>query len=160
MLKPLHHSRCRRGQAVVEFALVLPFIVVLLLIAIDFGRVFFAYIEINNAARVAAGFAGANFWSGSPPDGAAIALVAAQETNVQGQGGEGAFKVSFVCYRPASPGTPIDCVTEGPGGAGIGNQVTVTATREFNFLTPIVDSFGAFTMSASATAPILNAVQP
>lgn len=154
-------TRRRSGQALTEFALVLPVMIILLLIAVDFGRLFFSYVEINNASREAASFAGANFWSGTPPSDSAITAVAAQETNVQGQGGEGALTVTVVCFNPASPSISIDCVTLGPGGAGIGNQVRVTATESFGFLTPLIsDFFGGFSLSASSTAPILNVVKP
>ena len=159
-LRPSRRCRGRRGQALTEFALVLPIMIALLLIAIDFGRLFFSYIEINNAAREAAYFAGANYWSGSPPDNAAVAAVAAQETNAQSQAGEGFLTVTVVCFNPTNPGTPIGCVANGPGGSGIGNQVTVTATKPFSFLTPVVGSLGSLTLSASSTAPILNAVKP
>ena len=49
-----------RGQALVEFALVLPILAVLLVMAIDFGRVFFGWIAVQNAARIAADFAAGN----------------------------------------------------------------------------------------------------
>ena len=39
-----------RGQSVVEFALVVPVLLLLLLIAIDFGRVFLGWVALNNAA--------------------------------------------------------------------------------------------------------------
>lgn len=154
-------TRRRSGQALTEFALVLPIMIILLLIAVDFGRLFFSYIEINNASREAASFAGANLWSGTPPSTAAITAVAAQETNVQSQGGESALTVTVICFNPTSPNTPIDCAANGPGGAGIGNQVRVTATESFSFLTPLIsDFFGGFSLSASSTAPILNVVKP
>jgi hypothetical protein len=47
-----------RGQALVEFALVLPLLALLLVVAIDFGRVFFGWISLTNAARVGANYAG------------------------------------------------------------------------------------------------------
>ncbi len=43
--------RGRRGQALVEFALVLPVLVLLLLAVLDIGRVVFAYTSLTNAAR-------------------------------------------------------------------------------------------------------------
>ena len=43
-----------RGQAMVEFALVLPLLALLLVVAIDFGRVFFGWVSLTNAARVGA----------------------------------------------------------------------------------------------------------
>lgn len=43
----------KRGQALVEAALVLPILVLLLLLGIDLGRVFFASIDLRNAAHEA-----------------------------------------------------------------------------------------------------------
>jgi hypothetical protein len=50
----LRAERSRRGQALVEFALVLPMLLVLLLGIADFGRVFAAGITVEAAARNAA----------------------------------------------------------------------------------------------------------
>src|SRR5919106_1974327 len=50
----------RRGQALVEFALILPILILLVVLAIDFGRVFFTSVSLNNASRVAANYAAAN----------------------------------------------------------------------------------------------------
>ena len=44
----------RRGQGMVEFALVLPLLALLLVMAVDFGRVFFGWIALQNATRIAA----------------------------------------------------------------------------------------------------------
>jgi len=55
-------SRSRRGQSLVEFALVLPLLLVLLLMAVDFGRVYFGWVTLTNASRVGANYAAA------PPD--------------------------------------------------------------------------------------------
>ena len=41
----------RRGQALVEFALVLPVLLVILLGTFDAGRLIFAYNSVSNAAR-------------------------------------------------------------------------------------------------------------
>lgn len=46
-------SRCR-GQSLVEFALVLPLLLVVLFGILDFGRVIYAYNAISNAARTGA----------------------------------------------------------------------------------------------------------
>jgi Flp pilus assembly protein TadG len=52
----MRHSRRSRstGQALTEFALVLPLIVLLLVVIFDLGRLVFAYTDITNAARSAA----------------------------------------------------------------------------------------------------------
>jgi PKD repeat protein len=55
-----------RGQSLVEFALVIPILLFLTLIALDFGRVYLGYINLQNMARIAANFAGNNpsAWDG------------------------------------------------------------------------------------------------
>jgi Flp pilus assembly protein TadG len=45
------HERISRGQALVETALILPVLLMLLLLAIDLGRVFFFTIDLRNAAH-------------------------------------------------------------------------------------------------------------
>ncbi|ADL11781.1 TadE/TadG family type IV pilus assembly protein [Acetohalobium arabaticum] len=46
--------RRRRGQALVELALVLPVLLLILFGIVEFGRIFHAYLVIANAARVGA----------------------------------------------------------------------------------------------------------
>jgi len=59
--------RCRRlaaradGQALVEFALVLPILVLILMGIIEFGRIFFAYLVITEMAREGARYAAVGY---------------------------------------------------------------------------------------------------
>ena len=64
-----HPNAGHRGQALVEFAMVLPLLVLLLVMAIDFGRVFFGWVSIQNAARVGASYAASHADAWSPPLG-------------------------------------------------------------------------------------------
>ncbi len=43
--------RSQRGQAVVEFALILPILLLLVFGIIEFGRIFYSYLEVTQAAR-------------------------------------------------------------------------------------------------------------
>ena len=52
----------RNGQSMVEFALILPLLVLFIIGIFDLGRAFFAYIAITNAARE--GTRVATFWPG------------------------------------------------------------------------------------------------
>jgi PKD repeat protein/Flp pilus assembly protein TadG len=65
---PAHRRRRTRGQSLVEFALVLPVLLFLTLIALDFGRVYLGYINLQNMARIAANFAANNSsaWDATP----------------------------------------------------------------------------------------------
>ena len=49
------------GQAMVEAALLLPILILVLLLAVDLGRAYFAYVGVRNAAREAA------MWGGQHP---------------------------------------------------------------------------------------------
>ncbi|MGH2463352.1 MAG: TadE/TadG family type IV pilus assembly protein, partial [Candidatus Limnocylindria bacterium] len=44
--------RPTRGQGLVEFAIILPFLMLVLLMAVDFGRVFFGWVGLANASRI------------------------------------------------------------------------------------------------------------
>ena len=54
--------RHRNGQSMVEFAMILPLLVLFIIGIFDLGRAFFAYIAITNAARE--GTRVATFWPG------------------------------------------------------------------------------------------------
>ena len=69
------HARRRRersrGQSLVEFALVIPILMLLTLTALDFGRVYLGYINLQNMSRIAANFAANNpsAWDATPDAG-------------------------------------------------------------------------------------------
>ncbi len=44
-------KRSRKGQSMVEFALVLPILIVLLVGIFEFGQIFNVYLQINHASR-------------------------------------------------------------------------------------------------------------
>jgi hypothetical protein len=57
-----HRCRLRsaRGQSLVEFALILPILLIFLVMTIDAGRLYFGWIALTNAARVGASYAADN----------------------------------------------------------------------------------------------------
>lgn len=65
------------GQSLVELALVLPMFVLLLFGAVEVGRLAYASIEVNNAARAGASYAAQNHTTAS--DAPNISLAATQE---------------------------------------------------------------------------------
>jgi PKD repeat protein len=139
-----------RGQSLVELALVLPIFAFLVVIAVDFGRLYYSYIQITNAAREAAAYGAV-----TPTDTAGMEAVAFMERNTQGQRGETPVQVSQVCRDPA--GATIAC-SAAMGGAGPGNTLTVTIAEEFNFITPLMNGFfgNDLTMRVSATSTVLG----
>ncbi|MGK2851949.1 MAG: PKD domain-containing protein [Candidatus Limnocylindrales bacterium] len=133
----------------VEFALILPVFLLLLLMAADFGRLFFTYVQVSNAAREAAAYGATQ-----PTDNAGMQTRAAQEKSSQSQGEVALEPIQTSCANQA--GTTISCAAT-PGGAGAGNTLTVTAQQRFSFLTPLINGFfgGNLTMSSSVTTAVL-----
>jgi Flp pilus assembly protein TadG len=132
----------RRGQSLVEFALIVPVMLIILMLAIDFGRLFFSYVQLTNAARE-----GANYGILHPEDTSGIQARALQETNAQSQAGEsGSTTVAVSC----APGSCAAAATSSPTGPQ--NTVTVNVSRTFSFLTPVLGSLTSIPLRVSATS--------
>ena len=116
-----------RGQAMVEMALFLPLLLVIVMGAVDFGRVFFAYTTVANAARE--GAMCASLGAACP-----MGYLAAVEDEFGG----------------ALPGGVTATVSPNPVGAP-GTTVTVTVSYDFEAATAAVLSETTFPISASAT---------
>ena len=67
--RPLHHWR-HLGQSTVEFALVTPVMLLLVLAIADFGRLYTSAVAVESAGREAADFGSfdASYWTSSPPN--------------------------------------------------------------------------------------------
>jgi Flp pilus assembly protein TadG len=138
------------GQAVVEFAIILPVFMLMVLVTLDFGRLFFSYVQISNAAREGAAYA-----AQQPTDTIGIIGHATAETNAQSQGGEHPLMVTTACVD--TTGASIPCSTAAAGVGGPGDTVTVNASEQFSFLTPWVSNLlgSNFTIQASASTVAL-----
>ena len=114
-------KRIRRddaGAAAVEFALVLPILLLLIFGIVDFGRLYFTQITLTDAAREGARVLALEGASGS----GYTATQAATDATTRVQ--DAANSVG---------GT----VTVTTGTCTVGDPVTVTASTDFSFLTPL-----------------------
>lgn len=109
-----------RGQAIVEFALVVSFLFLILFAIVDFSRLFFAYATMANGVRE-----GSRFGSTQPFDEAAI-IQHAQDMMVL-IGNEATVTVAF-------PDSDI----YGNSRCSHYCRVVVTARCDFNVWTPII----------------------
>jgi PKD repeat protein len=142
---PEPRSRAR-GQSLVEFALLLPVLLLVVLGGLDFGRVFLGWVNLNNTARIAANFAASN--AGLLSAGNATAL-ASYNRIVQDD----------ASTTNCAPPDPIPGPAYTPD-AGIGSSATVTLSCDFGIMTPIVSAVlgGDVTVTASAVFPIRSGV--
>jgi len=137
-------SRSRRlGQGLVEFALVAPVLLLLLLVAIDFGRVYLGWVNLEQMMRVAANYAAdhATAWGtpGNAADRATYQIVVTNDAR------------NINC----TPQSPIPD-PEFPTGTAMGQQVRVQLSCNFQIVTPIIAQIlgGNILATADATYPI------
>ena len=116
-------ARDDSGAAAVEFALVLPILLVLVFGIVDFGRLYFTQITLTDAAREGARVLALEGASGS-------GYTAAQaDTDAQ--------------TRVLGAVTGVSgTVAVTTGACTTGQPVTVTATTDFSFITPLPDLAG------------------
>ena len=129
-------ERRPRGQSIVEFALVLPIMLLILAAAVDVGRLFYAFVAVENAAKE-----GALFGSRNPLCGTTGIPACANPNNVvwhvQNEAANiGADFTTQVACREKATGDlvqPInDCVD--------GDSYQVTVSYPFRLLMPIIGS--------------------
>lgn len=138
-----------RGQGLVEMALILPLIILLVVFAIDFGRVFFGWVALNNMARVGANHAATNpdAWT-TPGDAAArAAYLVRMDQDAD----------AINCDLPTPLPNPTFQDQNGNGQPReIGDMARVSLTCEFSFITPIVGGIlgDPLTISAESAFPI------
>ena len=135
-------SRVRhRGQALVEFALIVPILMFILVIAIDFGRLFYLNVGIINGAREGAAYGA---------DHPTLPTTAEITTRVRQELGLSPADPSVTVTRTCS----LTCFSI--PAVSPPNTITITASTTFSFLTPFINTFfgGALPMSAASTAVI------
>jgi hypothetical protein len=128
------------GVSVVEFALVLPVLLVLLLGVLDFGRAFNYWIDQTHLANEGARWAVVNK---NPGPGTLQEYIRGQGTTPELRNG-----------GTSSVPSPMQVCISFPGGtAKVGDPVLVTATSTFNWLPFLGSRIGIAqtTMSASST---------
>jgi PKD repeat protein len=148
------HDRNRTlGQSLVEFAIVLPIILFLTLIALDFGRVYLGWINLQSMSRIAANLAANNPTAWSSGDAAVQAKYQNQIRNDAAATNCDLPKVGGV---PTAP-NPTFADTGGNGASDdIGDSASVSLSCTFSIITPGVSNIlgGSVTVSASSLFPV------
>ena len=130
MLPPRRGGAQTRGQSLVEFALVLPVLLLIVLIGLDFGRSFLACVGLNNAARIAANYASLHpdSW-GTPGNATYKAEYARLVTNDFQNAG---------CTAPTQIPTPV--FLDG-GSTALLSRVSVSLPCHLPLVTPLIGGF-------------------
>jgi Flp pilus assembly protein TadG len=123
------HAR-DRGSAAVEFALLLPLLLLIVFGIVDFGRALNAQITLTQAAR----------------EGARLAAL--NQPNVVSR-----TQAAAVGLSPVSVSVTSSC----PSGAGQGVNATVVTSYSFHFITPVGAIAGVFGGSGLGSPITLSA---
>lgn len=137
-----------RGQSVVEFALVVPVLLLLTLTAIDFGRVFLGWVNLQQMTRIAANEAAehASAWA-TPGD------PTGEKAKYRAKVGNDARLIN--CNLPNPLPEPVL-----GAGTELGAPVTVSLSCQFGIITPIISNVigGTILVSAETTYPVKEGV--
>jgi PKD repeat protein len=144
----------RRGQSLVEFAIVLPILLFLTLVALDFGRVYLGWINLQSMSRIAANLAANNptAWQG---DGDASV-----QAKYQNQVRNDAAATNCQLPKVGGVATAPDPTFSDTGGNGsaddIGDSASVQLSCTFALITPGIRDVlgGSVAVSASSVFPV------
>ena len=139
----------RKGQSLAEFALVLPVLLLIVLLGLDLGRAYFSWVTLNNAARVAANYAGLN------PD-ASFAAASTYDGLIRSDGSNATCPIA--AGAPPQPAFADSAIDTNATTKDLGDDVTVTVSCPFRLITPINGGVlgTPLTISASSTFTIRN----
>lgn len=122
--------RCwERAQATVEFALVLPILLLILMGIFDFGRGLFAFTVVANSAR----------------EGARVGII---------QGDDAAIRTAVRQYAIGVGTIPDSSILITRAGSAPNQTVKVQVSYDFDAVTPVIDKFlpgGKITLTSAAT---------
>jgi len=142
----------RRGQSLVEFALAATVLLLLLSGVLDLGRMYMAWVAIQDAAGEGALYAAMNPRCISAADGP----LCASPNN--------AYDRTFIAIRQ-TPGTPLDpyrvtitITPNDPNQICFGTPITVSTTYSFTMITPLLRGMFSsdITLRAYAVQRALN----
>jgi Flp pilus assembly protein TadG len=121
-------SGSHAGQSIIEFAIVLPLLLLIFLGAVDFGRAVYLAVEVANAAR-----AGAQY-------GAQSQTTAANTTQMAQAARDDASDISSMmtvtptrfCECASAPGTPVACSGSSCSGSRLIMYVRVVTSVTYS----------------------------
>jgi PKD repeat protein len=153
-----HRHRQRRsaprGQSLVEFAIVLPILLLLTLVALDFGRVYLGWINLQSMSRIAANLAANNptAWQG----GGDAAVQAKYQNQIKSDAAATNCQLPLVAGVRTAP-APVFTDTNANGATDdLGDSATVSISCTFNLITPGIKNIigSSLTVSASSVFPV------
>lgn len=152
------HSGKETGQALVETAITLPFLVLLLLGAVELGRVAYAAVEVANSARAAAQYGAMNggaigdyngMLNAAHADGYQVYALNPASFTLQ-------TSVSCVCANGTSPNDPTCLIPTDCAGSHLFTTLTVQTQATFDPLIHLSGFAPTFTLHGQSIQQVLQ----
>jgi Flp pilus assembly protein TadG len=144
LLRVLRRRRGERGQAITEFAMVLPFLAMLVLVFVSFGKALYYYIELTHIANEGARQAAVNQPS-TGFTGLRQALCQQFGTGSELYKGSGTVTPAQITIAyPDNPPTPPAASSQ-----DVGEPVRIDVSTRYSWF-PFMN-LGTFTITGSAT---------
>jgi len=136
-----------RGQTLVEFALILPIFILVLVGIFDMGRAVYQYNVISNAAR----------------QGMRLAIVDQNTTAITNEAVQHALGMATagnvtVQFIDTANATTYNTCSAAPTGCHIGWQVVVTVTSDYTAATPVIGNLVGTISMASTSKQVIESV--
>lgn len=145
----------RRGQSLVELALILPFLLAFAGGATDLSRAYQAWLTIDSAVRNAAEYVATNSVDATTGATDARRIVCLESTNVPGFTAGTVTPVNETCTGPAVTLVTFSLVTVAAGDPMGTAHVRATLVFDTLFPYPLLPSNG-WTLSADSTYSVLR----
>lgn len=149
----------RRGQSFVEFALLLPVLLVLVLGTVDLGRAYFASVSLENAVKEGA------FFGARDPDCATAGATCPDPSNVQARvdlemNGMTVANFQAKCFVPGT--TVFTGAGKALADCEDGDLYYVASQTPFTLVTPLVAGLlgNTLTLSSDATSVVVTSFEP
>src|SRR6476469_138889 len=128
-----------RGQALVEFALVFPILMVMLIAIFDLGRAVFAYNDITNAAR----------------EGARLAIVDQTVASIKNEAASQATSLGLTAADVQVEFDTEDRTGPCPADKTLDCVAVVTVTYKWHAITPVIGNIvGPMDFTAESAMPL------
>lgn len=138
-----------RGQSLVEFALVLPIFMLLVMGIIDGGRAIFAFNQMSQATRDVARVASVTCFQTTPRCSTASGTAIANAIAEQSVGTQGPTTWVVQCVDPDTAAVATICA--------VGDTVRVNANSSFNLIFgPLQAAFGAVGVASTSEQQIIQ----
>ena len=149
-MKQRKEQEKEKGQSLVEFALILPILLILLAGVLDVARMYYVYVVLTDAAAEGVSYAASNPPSNpSAPGDANAAEIEARTLSACTGVDDEVQSVDIDC--PTCP----NVVT--------GDAITVTVTYRYSVMTPFLNAMfdgGSIDMEAHATGVVITGALP